>query len=246
MSRGRDAPTISAHGPVPSFPWTRNRAQRRRSRDAAGSSVISLPRTIRTALDARFRGNDGWMAPRRLLATTLLLAALILAAQAGAIHAKAWLAQALLEHAWHAHLADGGTHRPWPWADTAPVARLSLPRRGVSQIVLAGDSGRTLAFGPGWAEASARPDTVGTVVFSGHRDTHFAWLRDVTVGDELRVETRGGTRRYRVVSTAIADSRSERIALDGDDSLVLVTCWPFDAVIAGGPLRYVVRAMPVG
>lgn len=246
MSRGRDAPTISMPGTAPSPPRGRGRAQPTCSREAAESSVFSALRRIHTTLDARFRVSDGLIAPRRLLATTLLLAALACAAQAGAIHAKAWLAQVLLERAWRAHLADDGAHRPWPWADTAPVARLSMPRLGVSQIVLAGDSGRTLAFGPGWAQASAMPNTAGTAVISGHRDTHFAWLRDVTAGDELRIETRAGERRYRIVATAIADSRDERIALDGDDALVLVTCWPFDAVSAGGPLRYVVRAMPVG
>ena len=40
------------------------------------------------------------------------------------IHAKAVLAQILLERAWQ-QTRDGGERvRPWPWADTWPVARL--------------------------------------------------------------------------------------------------------------------------
>lgn len=29
----------------------------------------------------------------------------------------------------------------------------------------------------------------------------------------------------------------------GDDRLTLITCYPFDAIVPGGPLRYVVTAI---
>lgn len=172
----------------------------------------------------------------------LLAAAAALAVDALWIHAKAALAQVLLRQAWVEAQVDGGTHRPWPWADTHPVAVLRMAELDVAQVVLAGDDGRTLAFGPGWAPASAAPDARGTVVFSGHRDTHFAWLRQLVQGDQVEVESLGGLRRFKVVETRVADSRSERIALDAERAeLLLITCWPFDAVSAGGPMRYVVR-----
>jgi len=181
---------------------------------------------------------------RRLAFATALIAALVLL-DAGWIHAKAALAQGLLQRAWAQTLADGEAHRPWPWADTEPVARLQAPSLGEDQIVLAGDSGRVLAFGPGWAPASAAPGSDGRSVISGHRDTHFAWLRKLTVNDRLRVVTRNGSRDYRVVDTTVVDSREQRIEVSQAGSeLLLVTCWPFDAVAAGGPLRYVVTALP--
>jgi sortase A len=182
---------------------------------------------------------------RRLMALVLVLVAAACAADAGWIHAKAALAQVLLERAWTRTLADGGAHRPWAWADTAPVARLTAPAHGVGQIVLAGDSGRTLAFGPGWAQASAPPGQPGTTIISGHRDTHFAWLQALAVGDRLELEGAGGRRAYRVAASRVADAGRERIGVDpGTDALLLVTCWPFDAVAAGGPLRYLVTALP--
>lgn len=169
--------------------------------------------------------------------------ATLLALDAGYIHAKAALAQVLLTRAWDATQRDGAVHRPWPWADSHPVARLRMPRLGIEQIVLAGDSGRTIAFGPGWAEASAAPATRGTSIISAHRDTHFDWLRDIAIGDELVIEAPAGQRRYRVRHLQVADSRDQRIALDdGRDQLLLVTCWPFDALSSGGPLRLVVIA----
>ncbi|WP_152560396.1 class GN sortase [Arenimonas donghaensis] len=196
----------------------------------------SLPRRLRgSTTTAR-----GW------LARALLLAAAVMAMQAAWLPAKAALAQVLLTGSWHQTLADGGVHRPWPWADTHPVARLSSPGLDVSQVVLAGDSGRTLAFGPGWAESSARPGLPGTIVISGHRDTHFRWLQDLRDGDVLVLETREGSRNYVVETTRVADARHERIAATADDQLLLVTCWPFDATAARGPLRYVVSLVPVG
>ena len=183
----------------------------------------------------------------RLWATGLLVsAALALVGNAGYIHAKAALAQVLLHRAWSAMQEDGAAHKPWPWADSHPVARLHMARLGIEQIVLAGDSGRTMAFAPGWAEASASPGSAGTTIISAHRDTHFSWLRELAPADEIEVESQDGTRRYRVTELRVADSRSERVPLrDDSDQLVLVTCWPFDAIQSGGPLRYVVVAIPI-
>lgn len=171
---------------------------------------------------------------------------------AGYIHAKAWLAQVLLSHAWaetvanHAQGAEpaGDLERPWPWADTGPVARLRVPDLGVDEIVLAGASGRTLAFGPGHLDQTAMPGEAGHSVISGHRDTHFAFLADLAPDMKLEVQrTDGSWRSYQVQDSAVIDSRTARLSLAADEpALTLVTCWPFDAIDPGGPLRYAVYA----
>lgn len=197
---------------------------------------------------SRTHPRDTEVPPRRLrrwLGRALMLAALALAGHAAWLPAKALLAQQLLDQAWDANLADGSPHRPWPWADTHPVARLGAPRLGISQIVLAGDAGRPLAFGPGWAEASAAPGSTGTTIISGHRDTHFAWLEHLRDGDWVSLESGEGRRRYRVTAREVVDSRTTRIATSGTDQLVLVTCWPFTATAPRGPLRYVVTLAPM-
>lgn len=200
-------------------------------------------RATRQASGTHPRGKEAPPFPaRRWLGRVLLAAAMVMAANAAWLPAKAALAQQLLQSSWRSAQADGGVHRPWPWADTHAVARLVQPRLGVSQVVLAGDSGRPLAFGPGWAESSAAPGSgIGTTIISGHRDTHFAWLRDLRRGDTLTLETPQGPREFTVAALQVVDSRQHRIAT-GDDgaSLVLVTCWPFDAVAPRGPMRYVV------
>jgi sortase A len=178
----------------------------------------------------------------------LLLALVTLAAwqlgQAAWIHAKARLAQHLLQRAWARTLAGETDVKPWPWADTWPVARLRVPAHGADLIVLDGASGRTLAFGPGHAPGSAPPGAPGTAVVGGHRDTHFRFLERVRAGDEVVLEApRRPPARFVVRETAVVDARTALIRRDADGpALALVTCYPFDAVVPGGPLRYVVVA----
>ena len=164
--------------------------------------------------------------------------------QGAYIPAKAWFAQELMQRAWNRSEHGAVRARPWPWADTWPVARLKLPEREVDLIVLAGGTGRTLAFGPGHMSASALPGERGNVVIAGHRDTHFQFLQDVEPGEVLTVEShRGSSFLYEVVDVDIVDSRSGGLLLDADTSMLsLVTCYPFDSRDVRGPLRYVVTA----
>jgi sortase A len=165
----------------------------------------------------------------------------------GYIQAKAWLAQYLLERAWSEARAGASRAKPWPWADTWPVARLRFPRRHVNLIVLAGATGRTLAFAPGHLSGTPLPGQAGDSVVSGHRDTHFRFLQYVKVGEPIEVEsTDGSVKRFRVTETRIVNGTNARLAAGGSEpTLTLVTCYPFDAIMPGGPLRYLVTARAV-
>jgi sortase A len=236
--------------------------------DTAPGAARLVGRELETAAARRFavgaaallKVRERWSGSgrRRRQATLAVVAAGLagaaLVAQGLWIPAKAVLAQVLLERAWNRALAGEAHPRPWPWADTWPVARLILPPgklgdRSRNLIVLAGASGRTLAFGPGHLDGSALPGDDGNVVLVGHRDTHFRALASLTFGDEVVLETLGpdGTprrRRYRVAGAEVVDkSRTDLLAETARPTLTLVTCWPFDAVVPGGPLRYVVTAV---
>lgn len=164
--------------------------------------------------------------------------------QGGYIHAKAKLAQYLLQNSWTRVKHGESDARPWPWADLKPIARLRVPRYDVDLLVLPDASGRTLAFGPGHLPDSARPGTPGVSILCAHRDTHFAFLRRVQLGDWMTVETPDAeVHLYRVTRTDIVDSRTARITDTGQsDVLLLTTCYPFNALTPGGPMRYVVTA----
>ena len=180
----------------------------------------------------------------RLLVACLLCLGFWQLGQGAYIPAKAWLAQELMQRAWTR--TGGGEVRatPWPWADTWPIARITARSGEVDLIVLAGASGRTLAFGPGHMSVSAMPGEAGNAVIAGHRDTHFQFLKDVQLGELLKVESSKGMRHlYKVVGVDIVDSRKGSLLLDTEAAMLsLVTCYPFDAREAGGPLRYVVTA----
>lgn len=178
--------------------------------------------------------------------TLLVIAGLWQVGSALFIPAKAAVAQVLLHRAWERALAGEEHARPWPWADTWPVARLMLPGTGTDLIVLAGANGQSLAFGPGHVAGTATPGRPGLSMIGGHRDTHLKVLAGLKPGSRMDIQRPDGkTLAYRVDATSIADSRRPWAAHADADGLVLVTCYPFDALIPGGPLRYLVHAVPV-
>jgi sortase A len=196
--------------------------------DPAESSPVGGARKLRRALI--------------LVASALAAYGVITLAEGLQMHAKAALAQVLLQGAWERARHGAAAPRPWPWADTYPIARLSAPAQHVELFVLAGANGRTLAFGPGHHDGSALPGEAGNVVLTGHRDTHFGFLRELRAGDALELESaRGRRERYRVRDVAVVDYRDLRLPR-WTAELTLVTCYPFDAIAPGGPLRYVVTA----
>lgn len=165
-------------------------------------------------------------------------------ASASWIHAKALLAQKLIAYSWERARESGLARRPWPSADTRAIARLTVPSRAIDVYVLEGASGRSLAFGPGHVSGTAAPGSWGNSVIVAHRDTHFSFLRDLALGDEIVVESAPSSlSRYRVREVTIVDQGETRM-LDAADAaqLTLITCYPFDAVRPGTTQRYVVIA----
>ncbi len=190
--------------------------------------------------------NKSW---RGALLFILLLAGFAQLGSAAWIKAKAHFAQFLIANAWEEMMASNGAiQKPWPWADTWPVARLEVPRHGVDLFVLAGASGNSLAFGPGHETASASPGQRGVTVIGGHRDTHFEFLRHVKPNTLLSLQLPSGERKaYQVSNVRVVDTDNEPSVnlSSGVNELLLITCYPFGALLVGGPLRYVVTARPV-
>lgn len=133
------------------------------------------------------------------------------------IYVKARLAQVLLQQAWACALADERDVKPWPWADTWPVARLVVPSLGIDQIVLEGAHGRTLAFGPGRLESHTGVRDIGTMILTGHGDTHFQFLETLHAGETVLLQARTGRwHRFTVRDGQIVDARTASIRTDED------------------------------
>src|ERR1700749_330294 len=180
---------------------------------------------------------------RNIFPLLLAVAGLILFGQGAYIHAKALVAQVLLERAFDRTIATGHPTKPWSWADTWPVARIEVKRIGTSAIVLAGSIGQALAFGPGHVELTPNAGELGVAVYSAHRDTHFSFLRNVQIGDEIDVTRDDGKMfRYRADGTSVVRFDASGIdPLSDGYELVLSTCFPFDA-LTSGPERYLLHA----
>jgi sortase A len=177
----------------------------------------------------------------------LAMAGLVLFGQGAYIHAKAQLAQVLLQRAFTEAVASGHDVKPWSWADTWPVAKIEIKRLHASAIVLTGSSGQALAFGPGHVERTPDAGERGVAVYAAHRDTHFRFLRDVAIGDEITItRSDGKSFRYRADGASVVrfDASGIDPSTDGYE-LALSTCWPFDAVTPG-PARYVLHATMIG
>ncbi|NBB93381.1 MAG: sortase [Gammaproteobacteria bacterium] len=179
---------------------------------------------------------------RRLLLVSLLVLSAWQLGSAGWIQAKAGLGQFLLERSWQHRLESGEAVEPWPGAVSHPVARLRMPRLSVDHLVLEGLATPVMAWGPGMAVGEG-----GHHVLAAHRDTHFAFLRSVRVGDRFElIEAEGRRRWWRVETIRVVDSRRVGIDLEWPEhAMTLITCFPFDAPVAGGPQRLVVRLRPL-
>ena len=160
------------------------------------------------------------------------------------IPAKAVLAQYLINDAWNDSIRSGESQKPWRWADMHPVMKLSSEKHKQELIVLSGDKGNSLAFAPGHNLSSYMPNQGGTTVISAHRDTHFEFLQDVSISDVFELTDRNNkTMSYKVSNIKIIDATKQDISIHSNqDELKMITCYPFDAIVARGPLRYVVTA----
>lgn len=179
---------------------------------------------------------------RRFLILSLLLVAAWQLGSAGWIQAKAGLGQWLLERAWQETLESGAAVEPWPGAIGHPVARLRMPRLSIDQLVLDGLETPVMAWGPGMAVGEG-----GHRVLAAHRDTHFSFLRHVETGDRFElIDKRGQRRWWWVEAIRIVDARKTGIDLHSrNETMTLITCYPFDAPVAGGPERLVVQLRPL-
>jgi len=162
----------------------------------------------------------------------------------GFIHCKALLAQYLLRSSWEKSLASGASVKPWPWSDTFPVARLFHEPLGVDMIVLGGDQGAILAFGPGHMRQSSLPPEAGNCIIAGHRDTSFSFLHELGRGDNLGIQDRAGKiHTYEVTEKAIVHRNNLYVRQDAASWLTLITCYPPDGLHGAGDLRLVVSAV---
>ena len=122
------------------------------------------------------------------------------------------------------------------------LGRIEVPRLGLTVAILEGTTSRTLRLGVGHIEGTALPGEPGNIGIAGHRDTYFRALKDIHVGDEIRIQTATGLSRYKVDKVqVVAPDDISVLAPSAASAITLITCYPFH-FIGAAPQRFVVHA----
>lgn len=124
----------------------------------------------------------------------------------------------------------------------AAIGELDIPRLGLTAAIVEGDDAAALRVGVGHLPDTPLPWQPGNAALAAHRDTFFRPLKDVRIGDVIRLTTIGGTFEYQVRETLIVNPDDLSVLASSEHQrLTLMTCYPF-SFLGSAPQRFVVRA----
>jgi len=148
---------------------------------------------------------------------------------------------------WSQHEGSLELQRTPASAVSTPIAGsvfglVEIPTLHLAAVVFEGSSDDVLDRGVGHLIESGALAGIGNVVLAGHRDTFFRPLRDIRIGDRIKVKTVSAQRTYLVESTKIVTPDDVGV-LDRtrEPVLTLITCYPF-RYVGSAPDRFIVRA----
>ncbi|KGJ90769.1 class GN sortase [Colwellia psychrerythraea] len=188
---------------------------------------------------------------KKLIKKSLLITGSLLCLHASWLPIKGWLSEQLISYSWHQTIDLKQQIKPWPWADTYPIAELSFERLNKQVVVLNGGDPTTLAFSAGAIAPFNQALSTQAFVVAGHKDSHFSFLDEVVMNDIISLaDKHGQSQLYQVEAIDIVDASTGELPVLGDDSqLILITCYPFTntrniANVAGSNSneRYVITA----
>jgi len=124
----------------------------------------------------------------------------------------------------------------------APIAVLRIPKIGLEVPVLDGTDDLTLNRAVGRIEGTATIENMGNLGIAGHRDGYFRGLKDVAVGDTIKLETLTGELTFVIDKISIVMPTDVHVLAPTErPTITLVGCYPF-YYVGKAPQRYVVRA----
>lgn len=127
-------------------------------------------------------------------------------------------------------------------AKGAKIGSLAIPALGQLLPIFEGTSVDELKRGVGHFIQSVLPGEKDNCVLSGHRETVFARVGKLKIGDQLIVQTSAGKFTYEIVLIRIVDKEDRTVIVPTDHAvLTLTTCYPF-LFIGDAPDRYILVA----
>ncbi len=173
---------------------------------------------------------------RRALSTLLLLVGAILLVYVGVEYGSMFHEQSRLTREWQLQQQTP----PAPGVAVSTLTRLTIPKIDFDSVVVEGTDRKALLLGPGHMEETVAPGTSGNSVITGHRDTFFRHIYELTKGDSILVQRAGKTFEYRVTGTKVVEPDDMSVVRPSTDTrLTLITCYPI-YYIGPAPKRLVV------
>jgi sortase A len=128
------------------------------------------------------------------------------------------------------------------YAEGDHIGNLKIPALNKRLPIIEGTAADELEKGVGHFVGSALPGEEDNCVLSAHRDTFFAELGRLEIGDQLIVETSTGTYTYEIAGIRIVDKDDRTVIVPTERAvLTLTTCYPF-RYVGSAPDRYIVSA----
>jgi sortase A len=165
-------------------------------------------------------------------------------AKASFMPIKAIIGQHYLEAAWQESLRNNRLSKPWKSADFYMIGKLRVPKLKVSRVILNSVSGEAMAWSIGRVTNLSHALNKQPIILAGHRDSHMQFMSELNVGDKIELTMSDGLLKTYIISGTEVSNKPE-VALSpislSRESLVLTTCWPFDAMKSGDQ-RYLIFA----
>ena len=165
-------------------------------------------------------------------------------AKASFIPIKAIIGQHYLEAAWKESLRNNRLSKPWRSADFYMIGELKVPKLKVSRVILNSVSGEAMAWSIGQVTNLNHALDKQPIILAGHRDSHMQFMSELNVGDKIELTMSDGLLKTYIISGTEVSDKPE-VALStaslGRESLILTTCWPFNAIKSSGE-RYLIFA----
>ena len=177
----------------------------------------------------------------------LIILGLFGIAKASLMPIKAIIGQHYLEVAWKDSLKSNTLSKPWKSADFYMVGELIVPKLKISRVILNSVSGEALAWSIGRVNNVGYSSSRGPIILAGHRDSHMQFMSKLNIGDKIELMmTDGVLKTYEISQLEVADKPELKISKTSinDESLVLTTCWPFNAR-RSSLQRYIVVAQSI-
>lgn len=126
-----------------------------------------------------------------------------------------------------------------------PIGSLTIPVLDKVLPIIQGTGDKQLKKGVGHFIQSVLPGEADNCVLSAHRDTFFSELGNLSLGDQIIVETNAGTFTYEVSCARIVKKDDKTVIVPTEQAvLTLTTCYPFN-YIGSAPYRYIISAVLV-